>query len=75
MPPKKRTETSVSIPVAGDKEYRDTVHLLAYRRKTTAAQLVRAALDAAYGTELEWLNTLRTESVASKQHSTPESER
>lgn len=75
MPPKKHTFTSISIPVAGDKDYRDTVHLLAYRRKTSAAKLVRAALDQVYGSELEWLKTLRTGSVASTQHSKPESER
>ncbi len=45
--------TSTAISVAGDKKYIAAIRALAVRRGDTIAALVRKALDAAYGTELQ----------------------
>lgn len=45
--------TSTSIPVSGDRTYTRSMRTLASLRGVTVAELVRKALDAAYGAELE----------------------
>lgn len=60
-----------TIPVAGDETFKAALKELAYRRRTSMAKLVRAALSTAYGADLDQC-IFFAESVVSKQQSSNE---
>lgn len=45
--------TTPTIPVNGDEIFKAALKELAYRRRTSMAKLVRAALETQYGTDLQ----------------------
>lgn len=49
---------STSIPVSGDREFVQVVKTLAAAKGTTVADLVRQALDTAYGAELARIRSI-----------------
>ena len=61
-----------TIPVNGGPEFKAALKELAYRRRTSMAKLVRAALEQQFGKDLDGC-LFFAESVASKQQSSNES--
>lgn len=66
------SNSTSTIPVNGGPEFKAALKELAYQRRTSMAKLVRSALEAQFGEDLQKC-LFFAESVASKQQSSNES--
>lgn len=73
MPAPKKPMASISIPVRGDKVYREAVNELASQEGYRfTADLIRECLNTCYGDELKVIEaSLAAKNVSQKKHTRP----